>query len=162
MPWNATCPATSNPAPCRGDLNPLLAVLSALVLLRVETVLLLLLFLALLSCTDDAASGRIPTLQAGLLAVGVDAVLHQTVVIAVYVTAGSSPGDSALGLLGVGIGALLTAAFAPEFIRARMLPADYAVFVLLAANAAYAILDRGAFSPVHPRNHRESVCRAPG
>jgi hypothetical protein len=129
-----------------GELAPLLVVLSALVLLRVENVLVLLLFLTLLSRTDDAASGRVSTLRAGLVAVGATAVLHQTVVIAVYVAAGSSPSVSSLGLLGVGVGALLTAAFAPWLIRARVLPADYAVLVLLAANAGYAILDRRAFA----------------
>lgn len=129
-----------------GELVPLLVVLSALVLLRVENVLVLLLFLAVLSRTDDAAPGRAVTLRAALVAVGATAVLHQTVVIAVYVAAGSSLSVSSLGLLGVGIGALLAAVIAPWLIRVRVLPASYAVPVMLAANVGYAVLDLRSFA----------------
>ena len=133
-------------APSLGELAPLLVVLSALVLLRVENMLVLVLFLSVLWRIDRASPGRAGTLRAGLTAVGATAVLHQMVVIAVYVAAGSSPSVSSLGLLGVGIGALLAAVIAPWLIRVRVLPASYAVPVMLAANVGYAILDLRSFA----------------
>ena len=134
------------PAPSVGGLAPLLVVLSALVLLRVENVLILVLFLSVLWRIDRASPGRTRTLRAGLAVVGATAVLHQMVVIAVYVATGSSPSVSSLGLTGVGIAALLTAAFTPWLIRARVLPAEYAVLAMVAANVAYAALDLRSFA----------------
>lgn len=134
------------PVPSVGELTPLLVALSALVLLRVENVMVLVLLLSVLWRIDRASSGRTGTLRAGLAAVGATAVLHQTVVIAVYVAAGSSPSVSSLGLMGVGIAALLTAAFAPWLVRVGVLPADYAVLVMVAANVGYAVLDLQSFA----------------
>jgi len=121
-------------------------VLSALVLLRVENVLILVLFLSVLWRIDRASPGRTGTLRAGLAVVGATTALHQMVVLAVYVAADSEPSVSSLGLLSVGIAALLTAAFAPWLIRARVLPADYAVLAMVAANVAYAVLDLRSFA----------------
>lgn len=132
----------------RLDDLPLLVAVSALVVLRVENLLLI---AALL--TMPAAMGRDPTLgsrlrsvRGSLTAAGVTGLVHQAIVLNFYRSAEQSPSISTIGMIAAAVGLVVVALAAPQLVRGRILPSRWTVPVLVAANLTYAVVDTNGFA----------------
>ena len=126
---------------------PFLLTIAALVVLRVENLLLIALLLSSpLSISPQSGAGQLRRVRGALAVAGTVGVAHQGTVITLYLSAQQTPSHSVLGMAAVSIGLIALALSAPLLVRRRLLPLRGAALALLALNVMYAVLDPASFA----------------
>lgn len=128
------------------DDAPILLAVAALVVLRVENLLLIALLLTSpLSISPRSRTGQIRRVRGALAVAGTVGLVHQGTVIILYRSAHQTPSRSALGMAVVALGLITLSFIAPLLMRRRLLPLRGAALALLALNVLYSILDPASF-----------------
>lgn len=131
----------------RRDDVPFLLAVAALVVLRVENLLLIALLLTSpLSIRPQSSARQLHRVRSALAVAGTVGVAHQGTVITLYWGAQQTPSRSALGMAAVALVLIALALSAPLLVRRRLLPLRWAALALLALNVMYAVLDPTSFA----------------
>lgn len=126
-------------------LIPLAVVFSALVILRVENVIVVTLLLVMTSGLRAATPERVRVVRIAYFSIGVTSLVYQAIIVRFYLLAGQQPSASSIGLLGFGVLTLVVGLSLPWLLSWYVPEAHHFLLGVAGLNVLYAVIDLESF-----------------